>query len=149
MLVDSAAMHLLTRPASFDVIVTENMFGDILTDEASVLAGSLGMLPSASLGEGRAASTSRSMARRRTSPGSGIANPYGTIGSAALLLRHSLGLEAEAVGSGKRHRWSDSQRRADAGPGTAEAAAAGTRAAGDAVPGAALADRRDSAGRAA
>ena len=69
MLVDAAAMHLLRRPRDFDVIVTENMFGDILTDEASMLAGSLGLLPSASLGLGRAADcTSRSTAPPRTSP---------------------------------------------------------------------------------
>ena len=68
MLVDAAAMHLIRRPRDFDVLVTENMFGDILTDEASMLAGSLGLLPSASLGEGSAASTSRSMARLPTSP---------------------------------------------------------------------------------
>ncbi len=73
LLVDACAMHLLRRPADFDVIVTENMFGDILTDEASMLAGSMGMLPSASLGapttdDRRPASTSRSMARRPISP---------------------------------------------------------------------------------
>ena len=79
------------------MVVTENMFGDILTDEASVLAGSLGMLPSASLGEGRSACTSRSTARRPTSPGSGVANPVGTILSAAMLLRHSLELVTEAA----------------------------------------------------
>ena len=70
MLVDSAAMHLLRRPRDFDVIVTENMFGDILTDEASMLAGSMGLLPSASLGAGAAAGcSSPSTARRPTSPG--------------------------------------------------------------------------------
>ncbi len=69
MLVDTAAMRLVTSPAGFDVIVTENMFGDILTDEASVLAGSMGMLPSASLGSWRArACTSRSTARPRILP---------------------------------------------------------------------------------
>jgi 3-isopropylmalate dehydrogenase len=67
MLVDACAMQLIRKPADFDVIVTENMFGDILTDEASMLAGSMGMLPSASLGEGSAVSTSRSTVRRRTS----------------------------------------------------------------------------------
>ena len=78
MLVDTAAMRLVTNPASFDVLVTENMFGDILTDEASVLAGSMGMLPSASLGSSRSrACTSRSTALRRISPGKGIANPIG------------------------------------------------------------------------
>ncbi|MCI0397355.1 MAG: 3-isopropylmalate dehydrogenase [Chloroflexi bacterium] len=101
-LVDAAAMHLLTRPASFDVIVTENMFGDILTDEASVLAGSMGNLPSASLGETR---NRHGFPRGLYEPihgsapdiaGRGIANPIGTILSLALLLRHSLGLEGEA-----------------------------------------------------
>ena len=131
-LVDSMAMHLLAKPREYDVIVTENMFGDILTDEASMLAGSLGLLPSASLGDdARFASTARSAAERPTmdgraglsaSPfrdatdgsarviglyepihgsapdiaGRGIANPYATILSAAMLLRHSLDLESEA-----------------------------------------------------
>ena len=68
-LVDSMAMLLLTQPSRYDVVVTENLFGDILTDEAAALAGSLGLLPSASLGDGkRAACTNRSTARRRTSP---------------------------------------------------------------------------------
>lgn len=96
MLVDAAAMHLINRPADFDVIVTENMFGDILTDEASMLAGSLGMLPSASLGE-----TSRGLYEpiHGSAPdiaGKGIANPCGMIASIAMLLRHSLALEEEA-----------------------------------------------------
>ena len=83
------------------MIVTENLFGDILSDEASVLAGSLGMLPSASIGErapptASTASTSRSTARRRTSPGSDVANPIGTILSGAMLLRWSLG-QADAA----------------------------------------------------
>jgi len=102
MLVDSAAMHLLLRPSSFDVLVTTNMFGDILTDEASVLVGSMGNLPSASLGEGL-----NQFGKPRgvyepihgSAPdiaGKGIANPIGTILSVALLLRHSLGLEEAA-----------------------------------------------------
>jgi 3-isopropylmalate dehydrogenase len=96
-LVDAAAMHLINRPAAFDVIVTENMFGDILTDEVSMLAGSLGMLPSASLGE-----TSRGLYEpiHGSAPdiaGQGIANPCGMIASVALLLRHSLGLDEEAL----------------------------------------------------
>ncbi|MDZ7771065.1 MAG: 3-isopropylmalate dehydrogenase [Woeseiaceae bacterium] len=96
MLVDAAAMHLLNRPASFDVIVTENMFGDILTDEASMLAGSLGMLPSASIG-----ATDRGLYEpiHGSAPdiaGKGVANPCGMIASVALLLRHSLRLEDEA-----------------------------------------------------
>ena len=96
-LVDAAAMHLIHRPRELDVLVTENMFGDILTDEASMLAGSLGLLPSASLGEGRRGVYEPIHGSAPDIAGRGIANPYGTIYSAALLLRHSLGLEAEAV----------------------------------------------------
>jgi 3-isopropylmalate dehydrogenase len=97
------AMHLIRRPASFDVIVAENLFGDILTDEASMLAGSMGMLTSASLGELR---NSHNLPLGLYEPihgsapdiaGKSIANPFGTILSAAMLLRHSLGLEAEAA----------------------------------------------------
>ncbi len=100
-LVDSCAMLLVTNPARFDVIVTENMFGDILTDEAAVLTGSIGVLPSASLG------APRSGARiglyepiHGSAPdiaGKGVANPIGTILSAALLLRYSLALEDAAT----------------------------------------------------
>jgi len=122
LLVDACAMQLLRDPRSFDVIVTENMFGDILTDEASMLAGSLGVLPSASLGDDtkapegdRSSSTDndtqarngkRSRVRRGlyepihgSAPdiaGRGIANPIGTILSVAMMLRHSFGLEQEA-----------------------------------------------------
>ena len=107
-LVDSMAMHLLARPRSFDVIVTENMFGDILTDEASMLAGSLGLLPSASLGEGSSGPDGSAQPSRQiglyepihgSAPdvaGKGVANPYAAILSAAMLLRHALGLEGEA-----------------------------------------------------
>ncbi len=97
-LVDSMAMHLLAKPREYDVIVTENMFGDILTDEASMLAGSLGLLPSASLGEPGAVGIYEPI--HGSAPdiaGKGIANPYATIFSAAMLLRHSLGLETEAA----------------------------------------------------
>ncbi len=96
MLVDSAAMHLIRKPASFDVIVTENMFGDILTDEASMLAGSLGLLPSASLGAGRLGLYEPIHGSAPDIAGRGIANPLGTILSVAMLLRHSLELPAEA-----------------------------------------------------
>lgn len=96
MLVDAAAMHLLARPAEFDVVVTENMFGDILTDEASMLAGSLGMLPSASLGESRRGLYEPIHGSAPDIAGMGIANPCGTIASIALLLRHSLDLREEA-----------------------------------------------------
>jgi 3-isopropylmalate dehydrogenase len=97
MLVDSAAMHLIRRPADFDVIVTENMFGDILTDEASMLAGSMGMLPSASLGDSGAGLYEPIHGSAPDITGQGIANPCGMIASVALLLRHSLKLEKEAV----------------------------------------------------
>ena len=89
-------MSLITHARQFDVIVTENMFGDILTDEAAVLAGSLGMLPSASLGEGTRGLYEPIHGSAPDIAGKGIANPTGTILSAAMLLRHSLGLEAEA-----------------------------------------------------
>jgi 3-isopropylmalate dehydrogenase len=101
-LVDSCAMVLVTNPARFDVIVTENMFGDILTDEAAVLTGSIGLLPSASLGAVSAGGGTRVGLYEPihgSAPdiaGKGIANPVGTILSAAMLLRHSLGLDAEA-----------------------------------------------------
>ncbi len=95
-LVDSCAMHLLTRPASFDVLLASNMFGDILSDEASVLAGSLGMLPSASLGDGRFGLYEPVHGSAPDIAGQGKANPTGTILSAAMLLRYSLGLEEEA-----------------------------------------------------
>lgn len=97
LLVDAAAMHLLSRPRDFDVIVTENMFGDILTDEASMLAGSLGMLPSASLGDSTRGLYEPIHGSAPDITGQGIANPCGTIASAAMLLRHSLGLEQEAA----------------------------------------------------
>ncbi|MFO7179387.1 MAG: 3-isopropylmalate dehydrogenase, partial [Pseudomonadota bacterium] len=95
-LVDSCAMRLVTAPGSFDVLVTENMFGDILSDEAAVLTGSLGMLPSASLGEGRLGLYEPIHGSAPDIAGKGLANPLGTILSAAMLLRHSLGLEREA-----------------------------------------------------
>jgi 3-isopropylmalate dehydrogenase len=97
LLVDAAAMHLLSRPRDFDVIVTENMFGDILTDEASMLTGSLGMLPSASLGDSKRGLYEPIHGSAPDIAGKGIANPCGTIASAALLLRHSLELEEEAT----------------------------------------------------
>jgi 3-isopropylmalate dehydrogenase len=96
MLVDACAMHLIRRPTDFDVIVTENMFGDILTDEASMLVGSMGMLPSASLGEGKRGLYEPIHGSAPDIAGKGVANPYATILSVALLFRHSLGLEAEA-----------------------------------------------------
>ena len=97
LLVDAAAMHLISRPSDFDVIVTENMFGDILTDEASMLAGSLGLLPSASLGDSSVGLYEPIHGSAPDIAGRGIANPCATIASTALLLRHSLGLETEAA----------------------------------------------------
>jgi 3-isopropylmalate dehydrogenase len=97
MLVDSAAMHLIKRPRDFDVLVTENMFGDILTDEASMLAGSMGLLPSASLGAATRGGIFEPI--HGSAPdiaGRGIANPYAAILSAAMLLRYALELEDEA-----------------------------------------------------
>ena len=133
MLVDSAAMHLLQRPRDFDVIVTENMFGDILTDEASMLAGSMGLLPSASLSDASRGGVFEPI--HGSAPdiaGRGIANPYAAILSAAMLLRYSLGLSTEAAAL-------ESAVDAAIGAGvlTADVAAAGksvtTRAAADAV----------------
>jgi 3-isopropylmalate dehydrogenase len=97
LLVDAAAMHLIRRPRDFDVLVTENMFGDILTDEAAMLPGSLGLLPSASLGEGSKGIYEPIHGSAPDIAGRGIANPCGMILSCALLLRHSLGLSTEAA----------------------------------------------------
>ena len=101
-LVDSCAMLLVRRPADFDVIVTENLFGDILSDEAAVLAGSLGMLPSASLGERQTAHGTFGLYEpiHGSAPdiaGQDRANPIGTILSIAMLFRHSLGREDAAA----------------------------------------------------
>lgn len=95
-LVDACAMYLMRRPADFDVIATENMFGDILSDEASMLTGSLGMLPSASLGEGRPGLFEPIHGSAPDIAGKGIANPLAIILSAAMLLRLGLGLQHEA-----------------------------------------------------
>lgn len=101
-LVDAMAMHLIRRPASFDVIVSENLFGDILTDEASMLAGSMGMLPSASIGDqvnGHGFPLGLYEPIHGSAPdiaGRNVANPLAAILSAAMLLRHSLGMEREA-----------------------------------------------------
>jgi 3-isopropylmalate dehydrogenase len=98
MLVDNAAMQLLARPAQFDVILTENMFGDILSDEAAMLTGSLGMLPSASLGDGSGPGLFEPV--HGSAPdiaGTGKANPLAMFGSVALMLRHGLAMEDEAA----------------------------------------------------
>jgi 3-isopropylmalate dehydrogenase len=132
MLVDSAAMHLIRKPSSFDVILTENMFGDILTDEASMLSGSLGLLPSASLGAGKLGVYEPIHGSAPDIAGRGIANPYATILSAAMLLRHSLDLndEAAAVEDAVAASISAGVRTADIAAG---GAVASTANAGDAV----------------
>jgi 3-isopropylmalate dehydrogenase len=95
-LVDSTAMKLITAPRHFDVILTENMFGDILSDEASVVTGSLGLLPSASIGDGGPGLFEPVHGSAPDIAGQGIANPLAMFLSAALMLRHGLGREAEA-----------------------------------------------------
>jgi 3-isopropylmalate dehydrogenase len=132
MLVDAAAMHLIKKPSSFDVMLTENMFGDILTDEASILAGSLGLLPSASVGAGRLGLYEPIHGSAPDIAGKGIANPYGTILSVAMLLRHSLELPsaAQAVEKAVAEAITDGIRTADI---AAKGKAATTREAGDAV----------------
>ena len=137
-LVDSFAMHLITTPARFDVVVTENLFGDILTDEAAALAGSIGVLPSASLGTPRADGRLCGVYEpiHGSAPdiaGRGIANPAGAILSAALLLRHSLGLfdDASAIEAAVHDAIAAGVRTADcAGPGVP---ASSTSEFGDAV----------------
>lgn len=96
-LVDSFAMRIVTQPADWDVVVTGNMFGDILSDEASILAGSLGMLPSASLNDQKFGVYEPIHGSAPDIAGQGLANPIATILSAAMLLRHSLDLDAEAT----------------------------------------------------
>jgi 3-isopropylmalate dehydrogenase len=96
-LVDNAAMQLIRNPRQFDVILTENMFGDILSDEAAMLTGSLGMLPSASLGEGTFGLYEPVHGSAPDIAGQGIANPLATILSAAMMLRYSLGMDAAAT----------------------------------------------------
>ena len=125
-LVDSAAMKLVTAPADFDVIVTGNLFGDILSDEAAVLTGSLGTLPSASLGEGKPGLYEPIHGSAPDIAGQGKANPIGTILSAAMLLRHSLGLneEAQAIEHAVNAAVHDKQTTADLG-GTLSTAEAG------------------------
>jgi len=97
LLVDACAMHLMRSPGAFDVVLAGNLFGDILSDEASILSGSLGMLPSASLGEGSFGLFEPVHGSAPDIAGKGIANPIGAILSAAMLLRFSLGLEDEAA----------------------------------------------------
>ena len=131
-LVDAMAMHLINRPRDFDVVVTGNMFGDILTDEASMLPGSLGMLPSASLGEGGPGLYEPIHGSAPDIAGQGIANPLATILAAAMLLRHSLSLteEADAVETAVERVLADGLRTADLARGTDSV---GTEAMGSAV----------------
>jgi 3-isopropylmalate dehydrogenase len=93
--IDAMAMHIMNRPRDFDVVLTENLFGDILTDESSVITGSMGMLPSATVG-GKVNIYEPIHGSAPDIAGKGLANPVGSIMSAALLLRHSAGLEKEA-----------------------------------------------------
>ena len=136
MLVDAAAMHLIRRPTAFDVLLTENMFGDILTDEASMIVGSLGLLPSASLGDSAVGLYEPIHGSAPDIAGRGIANPYGTILSAALLLRHSLSLEAEAAAVENAV-----EAALTAGVRTADVRAAGVEPVGSAAAGAAVVAR--------
>jgi 3-isopropylmalate dehydrogenase len=96
LLVDSAAMRIVTAPRHFDVLLTENLFGDILSDEASVITGSLGMLPSASLGDGAPGLFEPVHGSAPDIAGQGIANPLAMFGSAAMMLRHGLGRPQDA-----------------------------------------------------
>ena len=116
-LVDTASMRLITGPAWMDVVVTENMFGDILTDEASVLAGSMGMLPSASLSGSTIGLYEPIHGSAPDIAGKGIANPIGTILSTAMMLRHSFKLEAEAecIEQAVEQTITDGARTADIG----------------------------------
>jgi len=129
LLVDAAAMHLISRPAEFDVIVTENLFGDILTDEAAVLAGSMGMLPSSSLGNGSRGLYEPAHGSAPDLAGHNTANPFALLLSIALMLRFSLGLDEEA-GQVERCIWNcveQGETTPDLG------GCLGTRAAGEAV----------------
>jgi 3-isopropylmalate dehydrogenase len=94
--VDAMAMHLMNRPRDFDVVLTENLFGDILSDESGVITGSLGMLPSATIG-GKVNLYEPIHGSAPDIAGKGLANPFGAILTGALILRHSAGLEDEAV----------------------------------------------------
>jgi 3-isopropylmalate dehydrogenase len=125
LLVDNAAMKLIAAPRHFDVILTENMFGDILSDEAAMLTGSIGMLPSASLGDGGAGVFEPVHGSAPDIAGTGSANPLAMFLSAALMLRHGLGLEAQAaaVESAVDQALAEGLRTADLG-GTATTAEA-------------------------
>ncbi|TVP98760.1 MAG: 3-isopropylmalate dehydrogenase [Planctomycetaceae bacterium] len=117
-LVDAMAMHLLSRPRDFDVVVTANLFGDILTDEASMLPGSLGMLPSASLGDSGPGLYEPIHGSAPDIAGQGIANPLATILAASMMLRHSLAepAAAERIEQAVRQVLADGLRTADIAP---------------------------------
>jgi 3-isopropylmalate dehydrogenase len=118
LLVDNAAMQLVSRPTSFDVILTENMFGDILSDEAAMLTGSIGMLPSASVGEpGTPGLFEPVHGSAPDIAGTGKANPLAMFGSVAMMLRYGLGRqdEAAAVESAVDRALADGLRTADLG----------------------------------
>jgi 3-isopropylmalate dehydrogenase len=135
LLVDAAAMKLLREPSHFDVILTANMFGDILTDEASMLVGSMGMLPSASLSDGRLGLYEPIHGSAPDIAGQGVANPLAMILSVAMLLRHSLALddEARAVETAVEAVLVEGHRTEDiAGP-DSEHETVGTEAMGDRV----------------
>jgi 3-isopropylmalate dehydrogenase len=129
MYVDNAAMQLVKNPGQFDVIVTGNLFGDILSDQASMCVGSIGLLASASLAEGSYGLYEPIHGSAPDIAGKGLANPMATILSAAMLLRHSLGLEAEAV----RIEAAVAKTLADGIKGGDLGGSAGTREIGDAV----------------
>jgi 3-isopropylmalate dehydrogenase len=128
LLVDAASMFLISSPAQFDVIVTENMFGDILTDEASTLVGSLGMLPSASLGTGNFGLYEPIHGSAPDIAGKGIANPFGTLASVAMMFDYSLGMKdlAQSIDQAIHDCISSGECTADLGGtlSTAEAGAA-------------------------
>jgi 3-isopropylmalate dehydrogenase len=119
MLVDAAAMHLLTRPADFDVILTENLFGDILSDEASMLCGSMGLLPSASLNDERFGLYEPIHGSAPDIAGQGKANPYAMLLSVAMMLRHSLDRphEANALEKSIHQCWDEGILTPDLAPG--------------------------------
>lgn len=133
--VDAAAMFLLSRPATFDVILTDNMFGDILSDEASMLAGSLGLLPSASLSDGGPGLYEPIHGSAPDIAGKGIANPCGAILSVAMLLRHSLAQDtaARAVETAVSETLQSGLRTPDLANGKRDYRTVGTEAFGDAV----------------
>jgi 3-isopropylmalate dehydrogenase len=135
MLVDNAAMQLIARPADFDVLLTENMFGDILSDEAAMVAGSIGLLASASLGSGGPGMYEPVHGSAPDIVGKGIANPLATFGSIALMLRHSLGMEeaAAAVESAVDRVLERGFRTPDLASGLAEETQVGTAAMTQAV----------------